>query len=167
MYEYAPQFVKKKEKRLCYGLFGLAAVLFVASAIDGLPFPWGFQIAALAALVPTLVIYSLTLSRSYTYRIVSDVREVPDLIVTERVGKRVQVVCRISLSSVQRVVPVTRETKRELERRGGGRQYFSYTGVLFDGSQYYVCAEECDTPLLLRICADDTLRALLESAQSR
>jgi len=161
MYEYAPHFLKKKEKRLCYGFFGLAAILFVASAIDGLPLPWLFQTLAVAAIVPMITVYSLCLSRDYTYTVQARKDAAPDFIITEHVGKRSQVVCRISVASVQRVEPLTKETKRAPEKSREGRQYFSYTGVLFDERQCYVYAEECDTALLLRICADDTLFSLL------
>ena len=161
MYEYAPNFLKRKEKQVTYGLFGIGAVLFVASSIAGFPIPWLFQILGLVALGGAIYIYSACITRTYVYRVEDRDRMTPDLIITERVGKRVQIVCRISLSSVQGVYPVSKETKRTLEKRRAGRQYFSYTGVLFDGEQYYIEAEECDVPLLLRVCADETLLSFL------
>ena len=166
MYEYAPHFLKKKEKRLCYVFLGLAAILFVASAIEGLPLPWLFQTLAVAVIVPLVTVYSLCLARDYTYTVEPRENAAPDFIITEHTGKRSQVVCRISVSSISSVVPVSPETKRETERGRAGKQYFSYTGVLFDERQCYVSAEECGVSLLLRICADDTLFALLGGTEN-
>lgn len=161
MYEYAPKFLKRKEKQVTYGLFGVGAVLFVVSSIAGFPVPWVFQILGLAALGGAIYIYSACLARTYVYRVEDRGRETPDLIVTERVGKRVQTVCRISLASVEAVLTVGRESKEERAKKRTGRQYFSYTGVLFDEVRYDVLATECDVPLLIRICADETLLAFL------
>ena len=157
MYEYAPQFVKRKEKLLCYGFLGLGTILFALSMTGIVPIPWVLQILAVISFIPMVSIFSLCLSRRYVYRVEEREGASPDLVITDHCGKRVTVVARISLSSIRKVIRVTGNSRRERE----GKQFFSYSGVLFNEAQYDVYAEECGTHLLLRICADDTLLSLL------
>ncbi len=166
MYEYAPQFIKKKEKLLTYGFLGLGVLLFAVSVIPGMPLPWVFQLFAVSALVPTVSIFSLCLARRYVYTVEERAGAAPDFTITEYAGKRVQVVCRVSLTSIRSVTPWTGATKATLGEEKQGKQYFSYTGVLFDEGQYLVYAEECGVPLLIRICADDALLDLLGGLRS-
>lgn len=161
MYEYAPQFVKKKEKRLTYGFLGLAAVLFAASMIPGLPLPWVLQLLAVFAIVPMVSIFSLCLSRRYVYTVSAEEGRAPDFVITEYYGRRRAVVCRISVASVKQVLPWERGVREKIGATAPDVQFFSYTGVLFGEGQYALFAEESGVSFLLRICADDgLLRAL-------
>lgn len=162
MYEYAPQFLKKKEKMLTFGCFALGAVLFLTSAFPGVPAPWVFQVLAVVAFVPAVSVFSLCLFRRYVYTVSPREDGGADFIITEYCGKRMQLVCRISLSSVEEVA----EWSNERRKAYAGRQYFAYSGVLFDEKQYAVLAEEGGVPFLIRICADDTLLRLLSGSEN-
>ena len=161
IYEYAPRFQKKKEKLLCYGLLGLAALLIAASYIPGAPYPGMIQLLGLGAIVAMIMVFSMCVAHHYTYSIVEREGRSPDFIITEYYGKRVTVVCRVSVDAVMTATPWNEETRRTFEEKKKGLHSYTYTGVLFDEKQYYLDVEEDGVSFFVRICADECLIRML------
>ncbi len=163
MYEYAPVFAKKKEKLLTYGFLGLGLLLFATSWIPSIPYPALFQLFGVFALAAMILLFSLCLSKRYVYAVEEKEDGMPDFVITEYYGRRVTVVCRVSVHSVHAAIPWKQETRRQLTEFKKGKQYFCYTGVLFDEEQYGLLIEENGMSLLVRICSDEGLiRCLTE-----
>lgn len=159
VYEYAPLFEKKKEKILSGALICLAAALYIGAQIPSAPLPWLFQILAVACLSVVILLTSLCLLRRYVYRIEQKDDGELDFIIDEYTGRRKMTVCRISAASVVSVDVWNASLKKSGLKKEG--QFFHYTGVLFDKTQYLVQAREMDVLLCIRICADARLLSLL------
>ena len=160
-YEYAPRFQKKKEKLLSYALIGLAAALIAVSYVPGVPYPGYIQLLGMGAIVAMIMIYSMCVAHHYSYRIEECEGAAPDFVITEYYGRRVSVVCRVSVASVMSATPWNGETKKRFDGQKKGTPSYTYTGVLFDEAQYVLDIEEGQTRFFVRICADDTLIRLL------
>ena len=161
IYEYAPRFQKKKEKLLSYAMIGLAAALIAVSYVPGIPYPGYIQLFGMGALVVMIMIYSMYVAHHYSYRIEEREGNAPDFIITEYYGRRVTVVCRVSVTSVMSATPWNEETKKRFAEQKKGKQSYIYTGVLFDEAQYVLDIEEDGARFFVRICADDSLIHLL------
>lgn len=157
IYEYAPHFAKKKEKMLTYGCMGLGLLLFAVSWIEGVPYPASFQLLGMGALTAMILLFSLCIAKHYVYGIEEKEGSVPDFVITEYYGRRVSVVCRVSVTSVQSALPWNEETRQRFAELKRGTQVFQYSGVLFDERQYCLRIEEAGSSFWVRICADDEL----------
>jgi hypothetical protein len=161
MYSYSPIFNKKKEKliTLFMGIFG--AVAFGVSSLPFVIFPILFQLLSIVGFGGMIMVGTLCLMRRYTYEITENDGGTLDFIITEYYGRRVTVVCRVALSSVQSVLPLRADTKEQFEALKKGRTVYTYTGVLFDEEQYLVGMEAHGERFFVRICADATLAQAL------
>ncbi len=160
MYEYAPRFQKKKEKVLCwfFALIGCLLVLLPSFLGELLPFPAAVQALGVGCIAVMILIFSLVVSKHYIYSITeADEDGNVDLLITECAGPRRTVVCRVSVTSVLEVIPVTEETRKTYASRASGMQQYNYTGVLFGEDQRYLKIEEGGESFLVRICATDDL----------
>jgi hypothetical protein len=138
---FEPQESKKKEKLLCGGAFLLGVIATASSRIPEILFPAGLQMVGAVSLVLSAMIVAGCLVRRYVYRIeVEDDSKMgtPDLTVIEYMGKRVRVVCRVSLDEVADVERITRENKERIVKEMKGHPKFNYTGVLFSESMWLV-----------------------------
>jgi len=160
-YEYAPRFQKKKEKLLAYGMLGLAALLLVTSYIPNAPYPGMIQMLALGAIVTMIMVFSMCIAHHYNYTIEEREDGDAEFIITEYYGKRVTVVCRVSVTSVMAAIPWNEETKKTFASQKKDKHYYVYTGVLFGEKQYCLDIEEDGTRFFVRICADETLIRML------
>ena len=160
-YKYAPRFPKKKEKLLAYGMLGLAALLFIASYIPNAPYPGVIQMLGMGAIVAMIMVFSMCIAHHYDYAIVEHEDAEPDFIITEYYGKRITVVCRVSVSAVMAAIPWNEETKKMLAEQKKNRRSYVYTGVLFDEQQYCLDIEEDGVRFFVRICSDEKLIQLL------
>lgn len=164
IYEFAPQFPKKRERLLCLFFLFLGAVLFASSYIPGVSARWVFQLLAVASFSAMILFLGTYLMRRYVYTVEEKEGEDPDFIITEYYGRSRTVVCRVSLSSVRSCVPYERKKKKELLKTEGKRHLYVYTGVLFDETQYLLRIEAHGEELFLRICADHGLLRFLEGS---
>ena len=161
MYAYRPNFQKKKEKLLCLFLALLGAVLYGSSQIPNAPFPGLIQILGVACFAAAILLVSMCLMRRYDYVVEENENGTPDFIITEYYGRRSMAVCRVSLSDVCSVLPLTKETAEEhtaLKKQG---KHYSYTSVLFDEKRYLVEMNTHGEHIFVCICADETLLKLL------
>ena len=161
IFEYAPVFLKKKEKLLTFGFLGLGAVLFATSMIPSFPVPWVLQLLSAAAFVAMVMIFSMILSRRYVYSVEAGAREEPDFVITEYYSCRKTVVCRVALSSVLSVTP----WERGLLKGKGKASSYVYTAVLFDEARYLLEVEEGGERFFVCICACEELLAFFGNTE--
>jgi hypothetical protein len=161
MYAYRPKFQKKKEKLISGFLTALGIVLYFTAHIPGAPYPAFIQLAAFVCLAGMILLVSMCIMRSYEYAIEETKDGKIDFVITEHYGRRTTVVCRVSLSDVQSVLPLTSETKEQYKALKKQGSHYSYTGVLFDEKCYLVEMHAHGEHVFVRVCADETLLNLL------
>ncbi|MBQ7336725.1 MAG: hypothetical protein IJW92_09675 [Clostridia bacterium] len=165
MYEYAPQFPKKREKMLALGIGATSLLFYVTSLIEGVPIPALLQLLAVCGFVAVVMLISLYILRRYSYRVEyrerAEIGSVPDLIITEQYSRRTTVVCRVSVSSVRAVMPVNGETQKKINAEKHAHKLYRYAGVLFGEEQYYLAIEENGELFYVHLCADAELIRLL------
>ncbi len=166
MYEYAPISPKKREKTVTFLTSGLAVLLFGFSQIPNIPYPVIYQLLALGAATVAILFTTQYLMRRYVYRVEpregADENAPLDLVVTEYYGRRVSVVCRISVEDIESVTRVTAGNRRELAAREKGRQGFHYCGEWRAENCYLLCVRHEDAAFFLRILADEMLLSYLK-----
>ena len=166
MYEYTPELPKRKERLIAILLLFLGLCLFGFSQVDGIPFPIIYQFLALCALAGTIILVSRYLMRFYVYSIVprEDGREgdAPDFVVTEYYGRRISVVCRVSLDDIEEILPITKDTKKTVRKLQKERLFYDYTADLFSQNRYLLTITDGEHRFCARLLADDTLLKWLE-----
>ena len=161
MYAYCPKFEKKKEKLLCWLLALLGVALYFASHFPGAPVPGVIQILGVGCLAGMILLVSMCILRRYEYVLEETENGATDFIITEIYSRSKSVVCRVSLSDICSVLPLTKENEgqyKELKKEG---THYSYTGVLFDEKRYLVEMNTHGEHVFVCICADETLLNLL------
>ena len=157
MYEYAPKPRRRKEKLLVSAAAVLAAASDGCNAI-GLPYPFVYQLVAVACLGTGILLAVRYLLRDYIYRVVSHHGgETPDLVVTELYARRKTVVCRISLGDVTSVCPLS-----EQARGDGKRRRYCYTAERTPENGYLLSVCDGDGDYDVVICADEGLLNLIK-----
>jgi hypothetical protein len=162
MYAYRPTFKKKKEKLLAWFLTALGIILYITARIPGAPVPGILQILGVFCLAGMILLVSMCIMRRYEYVLEQNDDETVDFIITEYYGRRTTVVCRVSLAEVCSVLPLTKETEEQYKALKKQGTHYSYTGLLFDEKRYLVEMQAHGEHIFIRICADETLRGLLE-----
>ena len=161
MYEYTPELPKRKERLIAVLLLFLGLCLFGFSQVNGIPFPIIYQFLALCALAATIILVSRYLMRHYVYSIVprEDDREgdTPDFVVTEYYGKRISVVCRVSLDDIEEILPITKETKKTVRGLQKERLFYDYTADLFSQNRYLLTITDDEHRFCARLLADEEL----------
>ena len=157
MYQYNPQFKKKKEKLISLAMAILGVVLYASSQIPNAPFPGLIQILGICALAGSILLISMCVLRSYSYELVRGEGEATDFVITEHYSRRKTVVCRIELSDVVSVAPYDPNWKKEKNT------VYSYTGVLFDEKRYLLEVQAHGEHFFIVICADETLLSYLSA----
>jgi len=105
------------------------------------------------------------LAKNYTYTVEpsDDGSGLLDLVVTEQYGRRLSVVCRVRVSSVEKITSITRENQKEIAATVKGKRVFTYTGEISPRGLclLYVCIE--DEEFYLKIDADERLSGILNA----
>jgi len=86
----------------------------------------------------------------------------PDFVVTEYYGRRVTVVCRVSVDDIEEIVPITKENRREWKTKQSGRFFYDYTADLFSQNRFIIVVTDGEHLFTARILADETLLNLLK-----
>ena len=161
MYAYRPQYEKKKEKLLSLFLAIIGVVVYGSSQIPGAPFPGVIQMLGIAFLAGAILITTMCIMRRYDYVLEADENGKTDFIITEYYGRRTMVVCRVGLSDVCSVLPITKDTEEQRKALKKEGTHYSYTGVLFDEKRYLVEMNAHGEHVFVTICADERLVELL------
>ncbi len=158
MYRYEPKHKKTVEKRLTFGLYFVGFLCFLLSQIPALRFPALLQIVGLFLLTGATLILIQYLLRDYAYCVEEGDREVPDLTVTEYYGRRITVVCRVAITDVEAITPITKETREQVKRITKGKRVYVYTSEIFPADLCLLTVRmEDDDPFYVKISADKDL----------
>lgn len=167
-YEYDPKSPKKREKLAAFGLLALAALLFGVARIPGIPYPALLQLCMVFALIGMVMLISRCLLRQFIYTVCepeSGDRGVADLVITERYGNHVTVVCRISVGDIAEITRMTAENRRETSEMLRRQRVYHYTAQLWGDGFYLLRVLDEDEVFYLRIVADDGLISTIKSQQ--
>lgn len=163
MYEYAPVLTKRKERLIAILSLFMGLMLFGFSQINGIPFPVIYQLVGIAFIAAFIILISRYLMRRYVYAIeAAGENTAPDFVVTEYYGRRISVVCRISVTDIEEILPITRENRKELRAKQKGRFYYDYTADLFSQNRYLITVTDGEHHFCARILADEELIKWLE-----
>jgi len=127
----------KNAHALCIVLLALAAAGFVTSFT--VPLYRGIiQLFAAILIVAALTVYARYLGSKYSYEIfTNDGEGEPLFIVRQETGKRISILCRVSLAGISEVVPLSMKEAKERAKTSGAHRYL-YTSTLFPSRAYYV-----------------------------
>lgn len=167
MYEYAPLLTKRRERLISILLLFLGLGLFGFSQIKGIPFPVIYQMLGVFALTATVILAARYLMRRYVYSVVPQTDEpgAPlDLVITEYYGRRISVVCRVSVSDIEEILPITGDTKKKIREKQQDRLFYDYTADLFSQNRYLVIATDGEHRFCARILANEELLKWLGKA---
>ena len=147
-----------------------AAVLFSISTIQGIPVPYLFQLGAVACLTATIYLVGKYSLKIYRYAIEPNTivdaegMEQYDLVITEIVGKKMKVVCRVGLRTVDhyRVTVFTRGETDEYERGllCARKKVFRYENTPISPASCYIPIPEENAVVV--IPADETMVGILK-----
>ncbi len=157
MYEYAPQFAKKKEKLLTALVLVIGLLVYFVAYIPGVQYGALFQIAGICGLAVMILLFSMVISRNYVYTVEETEEGDTDFVITELYGRRRMVVCRVSVTSIRMALPRTGDTKKQFASEKNGKRVYNYTGVLFDEERYFLKIYEGGEEFLVQICANKDL----------
>ena len=155
---FSPDPSKPREKILLLSVLLLAvgALVYAAQPDAWIPFLW--RLFAVLLLTVAAMLFPSCLMRRCVYHILP--REdagwgaVPDFTVTEYVGKRRRVVCRISLTDIEEVVRITPQNRRRLFAEARNCRIYDYTGAIFPQEPYFLRVRDGETAVYLKIDAD-------------
>ena len=163
MYSYSPKSKKKKEKLICALLLATGFALFLPSTHPQTPLPMLFQLGAVILLTVALMFGGRYLARNYTYAVSSaeDGSDRLDLTVTEQYGRRLSVVCRISVDQIEVITPITPQNQKEVAAMTKGKRTFTYVSELQPSGLRLLTVRMDEEVFYLKIDTDESLlRAL-------
>lgn len=162
MYEYHPQFKKKKEKLLACFLAALGVVLYFSARIPGVLIPGVIQILAVCSFAGSILVISMCVLRSYSYQLTEGEDGRIDFLITEFYSRRKTVVCRVGLEEIVSVVPFEKSAQCKTKAEKGKEKVYTYTAILFDEKRYCVEIHTQEEQIFVIICADEALLNLLD-----
>lgn len=164
MYEYLPKHEKRRERGTAMLLFISGVACFAASLLgDGVLFSL-LRLLSYLLLILVVSVSSRYLNRRYSYRAAPSEDSALwgiDLTITEYVGKRVRVVCRIAISDIAEIEHVTRQNHRAIFKRARGNRIYRYTDRMGYENTYLLRISEDDETVYVLILADERLLACL------
>lgn len=168
MYQYDPALPKRRERLISIVTLFLGLALFGFSKVNNVPFPVIYQMLGVASLTAFIFLIARYLMRRYVYQVMPRSHAgdgfAPDFVVTEYYGRRVSVVCRISLDDIEQIIPITKENRREWREKQTGKLFYDYTADLFSPNRYLLVVTDGEHRFTARILADETLLNYLKKA---
>ena len=165
MHEFAPKPKKTKEKIIMSVSLLLGAVSYGVGTL--LPYPALYQLFTVLCLTAAVLITVRYLLRDYIYRVMLKEDGALDLTVTEIMGKKRTVVCRISAEDIKAITPLAVVSRKELYKKCKGKPLYRYVSELQPQEVYLLEIFDERTPYYLEISADKTLIALLKSDEKQ
>lgn len=171
MYEITP---KKSNNKGAYTAAVLLIAAFAAmmfSKIPNLPYRSVMQLAAMVMLAFSILMMTRYTLSAYSYAITpTRGAEEFDFTVTELKRKSHITVCRISLSSIEKVALVKASDKKlsaKLKASAKSRKRFNYCIDVAPSQYIYLFAEECGESIALKLSYDKKLYSILKEAAAR
>lgn len=146
-----------------------AIILLGASGADGLPYPMIYQMAAFALATAGIYFLARYVLRQYRYEIaeggITDSlgQPIPDLIITEIIGKKTTVVARAALRDVGNVTMIKEKAPDAKTRKAEicqGKRVFRYINTPFYATSCYVSLPNENAVLVIPV--DDTMIHILQ-----
>ncbi len=156
MYEYSPKEKKTREKSLFWIALVLGSFCFAVSGMEKIVLPFLYQFFAILFFAAAVVVAVRYLMRSYRYRLEQTDRGI-DLAVTEQYGKKIGVVCRISIEEIVEIRAASEMDKRETRRWIGKKWLYPYVATIHPRDLTYLLVQSNETQYLIKICADHGL----------
>ena len=168
LYEFIPQKDKRKLSAISSVLLIGAILIMMCTAILGdIPLKWVFQLVSIVMLTAAIFITSRYIMKSFVYRIeLTDEQRSPDLTVTEFQNRRSITVCRLAVSSIEKIVVIDQNDKSTLTAtksriREEHRKYYNYCSDFMPQKQICVLATECGEQLAVFLTYDSELERML------
>lgn len=158
MYEYIPEGKRSGMKRLCFGLFAGAILLFFASGFEGIFFPALMQTVSVLVITLTIMLMGRYLLRHYLYRVADDGEGV-DLRVDELSRRGRVTVCRLSLSQLVSA----REWSDEI-RPPRGVKIYNYCVDIKPTDSWLLEFEDGGQSIYIRLSPDEKLKGYFLNA---
>ncbi len=156
MYEYSPKEKKTREKALFWISLLLGSFSFGISSIEGIALPFLYQLFAVLFFTAAVVVAVRYLMRSYRYRLEQTDCGI-DFTVTEQYGKRITVICRISLEEIKEIRAASEMDKGQTRKWIGQKLLYPYVASIRPKDLAYLLAQSNETQYLIKICADEGL----------
>lgn len=162
MYEYIPNPKTKKAKVLGTVLFFLSLAVFFVSGFRGLAYPFVLQFCAVVLMTAAILIIGKYLTHSFLYR-VEEVDGVWELAVDELTRASRVTVCRLELTKLLRVEPITKDF-----RLPKGAKVYNYCVDLCPTDSYLLTFSDGafafdNRELLVRLSPDTRLLEIFSS----
>ena len=160
MHEFSPKPKKIKEKIIMSISLLLGAVSYGVGTL--LPYPALYQLFTVFCLTVAVLITVRYLLRDYIYRVIPKDDGTLDLTVTEIMGKKRTVVCRVLVEDIKAIIPLAAIPRKELSKKYKGKPLYRYVSELQPQEAYLLEIFDERMPYYLEISADKTLIALLK-----
>ena len=165
LFEFTPQKNAKKLTQVTGLLFIGAAVLMVMTMLlPNIPYRWAVQLLSVGMLAMGIFIMTRYVMKSFVYAVIKT-DDGNDFTVTEIQNRHTVTVCRIGMSSIEKVFVADindKQTDSDIKKliKADKRKKFNYCADLF--AQKYVCIFSCEagTPIAIRLTWDESLEAV-------
>ncbi len=170
LFEFTP---KKNTKKLStitgLLLLGAAVLMLLTVIMKDMSYRWAVQLLAVGMLVMQIFITTRYMIKGFVYAVIED-DGATDLTVTEISGRHEITVCRIAMSSIERVIVVPQNDRpAELavknQIREEKRKIFNYCVDLFADKYICVLSNEGGTPIAIKLSWDESLEKLFEDTE--
>ena len=171
MYEIIPKRTNKAAEYVASIMIVTAFLAMFFTTLPSLPYRSVMQLAAMVMLAFSILMITRYTLSAYSYAVISaDVSGEFDFTVTELKRKSHITVCRISLSSIEKVALVKASDKKlsaKLKASAKSRKRFNYCIDVAPSQYIYLFAEECGERIALKLSYDKKLYSILKEAAAR
>lgn len=165
MYLYSKTFIhhNKEAKLIALACLLFGGLFFAVGNANLLPMPAIAQLLGFALIATAVYIAAAFLLRQYTVAVIKNnreegsVKELYDLTVSERKGKKLIKVCHIGLNNIISVDVVTKENKKEKKKQNSDAYRFTYDTKFLWKRRIEIVAETGDYKSLVYLSFDDEL----------
>ena len=166
MYEFTPAPKRTGEK------LWMSVCLLLGAASYGfgqiLPYPVVYQLLAVILFTVSVTISVRYLLRDYVYRVEADDRGIStDLIVTEVMGRRRTVVCRISVDQIGQILSATEVAAQKSHRSIKKKGLYRYVSQMGSNGSAFLEILDDEKVYFLEIYADQALISLLKAQKKQ
>ena len=167
LYEFIPQKAHRKLSLISsLLLIGAVTVMLCTTILGDISYKWIFQLVSLIMLTAAIFIISRYVMKSYVYRIEATDNSSPDLTVTEIQNRHVVTVCRLAVSSIEKITVIPSDDKATLNStkadiRQMHRKFYNYCPDFMPQKKLCLFATECGEPLAVFLTYDSELERIL------
>lgn len=160
-YEYEDKSPKTRELILTVSFLAAGLCLLFISQIPSIGFPSLYQLGMMVCLVTSIMLFTRYFTRRYVYTVLpregEEAEASLDFTVTEYYGRRVEVVCRISLADIAAATRVNKQNQAQISERQRKKRVYHYTSHLSSPRLCVLEVQDGEDCFFIRIQADDVL----------